>query len=113
MQTPLQITYRHMESSPAIERTIREHVTKLEKLCDRITACHVMIETPPAHKTKGAPFDVRIDIQVPGKEIYVHNQRSDHDEHADFYTALNRAFDAAKRKLQDYTRELRGEVKHH
>jgi ribosomal subunit interface protein len=113
MQTPLQITFRHMDPSPAVEARIREHVDKLEKLFDRITACHVMIETPPAHKNKGAPFDVRIDLRVPGKEIYVHNQRNDHDEHADFYTALNHAFDCAKRKLHDYAHELRGDVKRH
>lgn len=71
------------------------------------------VEAPPAHRNKGAPFDVRIDLTVPGGEIAVRSERAEHAEHADVYVALRDAFDSARRLLQDYARERRGDVKRH
>jgi ribosomal subunit interface protein len=102
-----------MQSSPAVEARVHEHVERLERFHDRITGCHVVIEAPPAHRNKGAPFDVRIDLTVPGGEIAVRSERAEHEEHADVYVALRDAFDSARRLLQDYARERRGDVKRH
>lgn len=113
MQTPLRITFRHMETSPAVEARVREHVEWLERFHDRITGCHVVIERPPAHRHKGAPFDVKIDITVPGDEIVVRSERAEHGAHVDVYVALRDAFDSARRLLQDQAREHRGDVKRH
>lgn len=113
MQTPLRITFRHMESSPAVEARVREHVDWLERFHSHITGCHVVIEAPPAHRHKGAPFDVKIDLTVPGGEIAVRSERAEHEAHMDVYVALRDAFDSARRLLQDYAREHRGDVKRH
>jgi hypothetical protein len=45
---------------------------------------------------------------VPGNEITIDRQTED-----DLTAAIHAAFDAATRKLQDYARTRRGEVKHH
>lgn len=113
MQTPLRITFRHMEASPAVEARVREHVEWLERFYDRITGCHVVVERPPAHRHKGAPFDVKIDLTVPGDEIVVRSERAAHGAHVDVYVALRDAFDSARRLLQDYAREQRGDIKRH
>lgn len=113
MQTPVQITFRHMETSAAVETRIRELVDRLEHHYDRITSCHVVVETPAAHRNKGAPFIVKIDLVVPGAELHVNSDRAEHEEHANVYVALRDAFDTAKRILQDHAREQRGEVKRH
>ena len=113
MQVPLQMTFRHMESSPAVEARIKEHVARLERFHHRITGCHVVIEGPPAHRHKGAPFDVRIDLTVPGREITVRSERAEHEAHMDLYVSLRDAFDSMRRRLQDEVREARGDVKHH
>lgn len=113
MQTPLRITFRHMEPSPVVEARVREHVERLERFHGRITGCHVVVEAPPAHRHKGAPFDVKIDLTVPGSEIRVRSERTEHEAHMDVYVALRDAFDAAKRLLQDHAREHRGDVKRH
>lgn len=47
-----------------------------------------------------APFDVKIDLTVPGSAICVHSERAEHEAHMDVYLALRDAFDAAKRLLQ-------------
>lgn len=70
MQVPLQITFRHMESSPAVEARVRELAARLERHYDAINSCRVVIDTPPAHRHKGAPFSVRIDVTVPGAELF-------------------------------------------
>ena len=108
MQLPLQISYRNMESSAAIDTLVREKAGKLEQFHSRITSCHVVIEQPGRHQQQGKQFVVHIDLKVPGGEIAVNR---DHDE--DVYVALRDAFDAARRKLEDFAREQRGDVKHH
>jgi ribosomal subunit interface protein len=108
MQTPLQITVRGTDHSDALEKHIRDKVDKLEEFFDHITSCRVVVELPHKHQHQGKQFNVRIDIGVPGSEIVVNR---DHAE--DVYVALRDSFDAAKRKLEDYARKIRGDVKTH
>src|SRR5438105_9418541 len=109
MQQEPQITYRGMEHSAALDLRIREHIAKLDEHHARITSCHVIIDELDRHKRKGNLFDVRVDVRVPGKkEIVASNQ-----EHEDPYIALNAAFDAVYRQLDDDTQKRRGEVKTH
>jgi len=108
MQLPVQITYRGMESSAALEDAVRDKAAKLEQFHPRIVSCRVVIEQPARHKHQGKPFVVHVDLKVPGGEIAVNR---DHAE--DVYVALRDAFDAARRKLEDFAREQRGVVKHH
>jgi len=108
MKTPLQITFRGIEQSDALETHIREKADKLETFFDPIMSCRVVVELPHQHKNQGKAFNVRIDIGVPGSEIVVNR-----DQHEDIYVALRDAFDAAKRQLEDYGRRLRRETKNH
>lgn len=92
MQTPLRITFRHMDPSPAVEARIREHIDHLEHFHKSITGCHVIIEAPAAHHHKGAPFDVTIDLTIPGREFALRTGRSECEAHADVYVAIRNAF---------------------
>ncbi|MEW5703672.1 MAG: ribosome-associated translation inhibitor RaiA [Pseudomonadota bacterium] len=109
MEIPLQITFRNMDPSEAIEANVREKTDKLERYFDRITSCRVVIEAPHRHHTKGKLYNVRIDIGVPGKEIVVtHSGPKDH-AHEDAYVAIRDAFNAAARQIEDYARKLRND----
>jgi ribosomal subunit interface protein len=108
MKTPLQITFRGIEHSDALEAHIREKAEKLETFFEPIMSCRVVVEMPHQHKNQGKAFNVRIDIGVPGSEIVVN-----HDSNEDIYVALRDAFDGARRQLEDYSRRLRGETKIH
>ena len=108
MKTPLQITFRDIEHSDALEAHIREKADKLEIFFEPIMSCRVVVEMPHQHKHQGKFFNVRIDIGVPGSEIVVNR-----DRHEDVYVALRDAFDAAKRQLDDYSRRLRRDTKAH
>jgi cold shock CspA family protein/ribosome-associated translation inhibitor RaiA len=113
MQLPLQITFRHMEPSPAFETRIRELASRLDKFCDRIMRCRVVVEAPHQHSNKGNLFDIRIDLTVPDKEIAIRLGRPNHHAHEDPYVALRDAFRAARRQLQDYQRERSQQTKTH
>jgi len=108
MQLPLQITFRGLPHSDALETAIRERAVKLDRFHPRITSCRVVIEQAGRHQQQGKQFVVRLDIGVPGAEIAVNR---DHAE--DAMVAVRDAFDAARRKLEDHAREQRGDVKHH
>jgi ribosome-associated translation inhibitor RaiA len=99
MSIPVRITFRHMETSAAVEARVRELAGKLTRLSDRILDCHVTIDAPPAHHNKGSPFSVRIDLTGPGGHLTALKGNDSRPEHQDVYVALRDAFDAIKRQL--------------
>ena len=113
MQLPLQITFRNMESSVAIESRVRERASKLDTVCDHIMGCRVVIEAPHRHHHKGKLYHVRIDLTVPQGELVVSREPKDNHAHEDVYVAIRDAFKAAERQLEDYVRRQRGVVKTH
>lgn len=108
MQLPLQIVFRDVPRSDAIESAIRERADKLEQFFDRIMGCRVTIGIIQKHRHQGKLFNVRIDLTVPGSEIVINRDKAE-----DVYVAIRDAFDHAKRKLEDHARRQRGDVKTH
>lgn len=113
MDVPLTITWREVTPSAAIEAAIRERVAKLEDFHPHIVSCRVVVEAPQGHHHKGNLYRLHIGIHLPGREIAVTRDPAAHQAHQDFYVAMRDAFDAARRQLQDYARQQRGEVKRH
>ena len=131
MNLPLQITFRNMEPSEAVATRIRAESAKLDRYFNRITSCRVLVEAPHRHHRWGEPFHIRIELGVPGTEIVVKHAPSLHSTlahaetgkwckhfeagvpHKDMYVTIRDAFRAARRRLEDYVRRLRGDVKGH
>jgi len=103
MPIPLRIIFRHVDRSPALEARVRDLAGRLERFYDRITACRVTVEGPPAHHSKGGPYSIRIALAIPGGEINVNSRSQDGAGHHDVYVALRDAFDGAKRQLVSVT----------
>jgi cold shock CspA family protein/ribosome-associated translation inhibitor RaiA len=113
MIIPLQITFRQMDPSPALEARIRELAARLDRFSEHIMRCHVIVEPLAHHSHQGALHDIHIDITLPDEEIAIrHSHPADH-AHEDPYVALRDAFRAARRKLEDYERKRRLDVKSH
>jgi ribosome-associated translation inhibitor RaiA len=120
-----------MEPSDAVTARIEAEAAKLDTFFDRITSCRVVVEAPHRHHKWGEIFHIRIELGVPGTELVVSHKptpratlsRDDdaairkhleiHPEHKDVYVAVRDAFASARRRLQDYVKRLRGEVKAH
>jgi len=127
----LQVTFRNIKSSPAVEEWVREAAGKLETFYGQITGCHVAVEVPHRHHVKGALYHVRIDLTLPGGELVIKREanlgnsarRARETEitkqeeievpHKNLRLAINDAFKAAARRLQDYAQRQRGDVKTH
>ena len=108
MRIPLQITGRDIELTEAIEESIRQKAKKLELFYDQIMRCKVVVEAPHRRQRKGVLYNVRIDIKVPDEELVVKKELNEN-----LYVAIRDAFDSARRRLQDYSKQKRGEVKYH
>jgi cold shock CspA family protein/ribosome-associated translation inhibitor RaiA len=108
MEIPLQITAHDFQLNPVIESEIRDKAAKLDTYYARITRCRVVLEAPVGHHRRGGPFNVRIDVTVPGSELVVNRQ-----EDEDLTVAIRNAFDAMRRRLEDYVRLQRGDIKTH
>jgi ribosomal subunit interface protein len=113
MNVPVEITFRNMSASEALETNVREKVKKLEQFCDRITSCRVIIESNHRHQHKGHLFRVGIDMTLPGQELVVSRDAADKPAHADAYVAVRDAFDAARRQIDKHVRSNRRDAKAH
>lgn len=113
MTIPLQVTFKGMDASPALEARIREKAAQLERFAERILRCLVTIEAPHRHHRQGKLFRARIEVVVPRGDIVVTRESPQDQAHEDAYVAVRDAFDAAVRQLEDHVRRLDGRVKHH
>jgi ribosomal subunit interface protein len=113
MQIPLQITFRGIPHSDAVEAKIREKVSKLDRFHSHIMSCRVAVESEHHHHHQGNQYHIRIDITTPRKELVISREHHDKKAYEDIYVAIRDAFNAATRQLEDYARVQRGNVKTH
>jgi ribosome-associated translation inhibitor RaiA len=113
MQQDLSIVFRNMDTSEALERRIRSRTAELEHLCDRITACDVVVEMHRRPSHQGKSFHIRVDVALPGRTIVVRREPAHNHGHEDAHVAVRDAFDAARRQLADHVHVTRGDVKAH
>lgn len=113
MQIPVDITFKELGKSDALEARIQEWVEKLERVYDRIVRCEVMVETPHRHHRNGRQYHVRVRLTVPGGEIVASHDPGPDEAHEDAYVALRDAFTAVRRQLEDHVRKTlkRGDIR--
>lgn len=113
MSLPLQIAFRNMPPSEAVERRIRKHIESLGRFSDRIMGCRVVVEARHHRHHQGNLFHVRIAMTLAGGEIVVSRDPARHHAHEDVYVAFRDAFEAVRRRLEDFERRHRRQVKTH
>jgi cold shock CspA family protein/ribosome-associated translation inhibitor RaiA len=114
MKVPLEITFRGVEKTEAIETLIREKAAGLEKVCSYIVSCRVAVEVPQEHQKSGRPYRIRISLNVPpGHEVVVRRESSAGMLHDELSSVIREAFEAARRQLRKTVEKQRGEVKTH
>jgi ribosome-associated translation inhibitor RaiA len=106
MELPLQITAQNFVLSTAEEQMIRVAAAKLDDFAPRILSCRVVIEMPKGRGRSGRQYRVHIKLDLPGEEIVVRRQSDEA-----IASAVQKAFKAAGRRLQDQVRRQRGDVK--
>lgn len=131
MTLPLQVTFRNVPLPDRVEAVVRRRAAQLDRYYDAIMSCRVLVERADRHHADGSRFHVRVELGVPGGEVVVSHDSSLHggarrtgrprerkeDEidraHKHAEVAVRKAFDAVRRRLQDFARRQRGDIKEH
>lgn len=112
MDVPPEIAFRDVEPKDALKDEIEDRIADLEKVYSRLTSCRVMVEST-SNGGSVERFKVRIDMTVPGNELVVRREPSAQGPRQDVFTAVDEAFDTARRSLREFARKQRGDVKSH
>ena len=114
MNVPVEISYRDVSKTPALEELIREKCAKLEEICDYISSCRVTVEQPEKHQRSGRPYRVRIEISVPpGHRVVVDHEPAVVERGTSAESNIRHAFNVAMRDLKKLKERQRREVKAH
>lgn len=106
MPYELQITARDVTLSSAEEGAIRDAAAHLGTFWDGITSCRVVVEMPRRRGHTGRLYNVRIALGLAGGEVVIKRHPRD-----SVLTAIQEAFRAAERRVQDAARRARRDVK--
>lgn len=102
MEIPLEITFRGVARTPAIEELIAEQAAKLEKLSDHIISLRVAIEKPQEHQASGNPFRVRLIARIPpGHELVADRDPLERDLHDPLDKVIRDTFYALGRQVKE------------
>jgi ribosomal subunit interface protein len=99
MESPVQIAFKNMSSSPSLRALIEDRAAKLERKYDAITHCQVTVELPARHQAQGRLFHVRIHLGIRDHELTVDREPQLDPRHADAHIAVRHAFDAMEKQL--------------
>ncbi len=114
MQTPAQIETEGVKKTPELLATIDQHITELEDLFGRMTACRVVVKGPGDRHQTGGQHQVNIRLALPdGREVNIGRTPKQDERYADLTFAIDNAFKRARRRLQDQARLMRGQTKSH
>ena len=121
-----QIACRDVEPSHALERLIQSETTKLERFFHGIVSCRVLVEHSNRRHKHGSPYNVRVDLSLPGAELIVNHsdaarpvppasddepervhKSAEHEGHKDPQLAVRAAFATLTRRLQEHVKKLR------
>jgi cold shock CspA family protein/ribosome-associated translation inhibitor RaiA len=113
MQCPLQVTFRGIDHSDAIESIIQKRAERLDRFSEWITRCHITVDMPHQHRHRGNHFALHIVIETPLGQVAVIRDLSLDDGHKDFQSVVRDAFDTVTRLLENDLERQRGDVKAH
>jgi cold shock CspA family protein len=113
MKTPLSVSYRGVERFPDVDARVERWIEKLENLCRDTIEFRVAIEAPQGRGREQRPYRVRVIASVPGEDVRVGNNPPNAKRRGSLILAIDEAFRAVRRRLQDRVRLQRSEVKSH
>lgn len=94
MKPAVDVLYRDLESSPALNEVISKKLEKLNRYSDQIMYSRVVLDTPHNHKHKGKQFRASIEIDIKGHPIAVTQ------DNESIHVAVRDAFISAERKVK-------------
>jgi hypothetical protein len=99
MGSSVEIILRGIPHSSELERIIGEESRALDRICDGVLTCRVIVEALRRPKQQGVQLAVGLAITLPGAEVVVNREHG-----VDASVAVRDAFNAAALQLEDYAR---------
>lgn len=113
MEVPLEVILRNVKNKAEIESVVYEKLEKLEKVCDHVTSCHVLVEQNPTRQHSTFSYHIRVDIKVPPHHEIVVKRDSGRNVHDNLGAVLREAFIAARRQVEQVVDRQKNLVKAH
>ena len=101
MKPAVDVLYRDLDYSPALNETITKKLEKLNRFSDQIMHSRVVLDAPHNHKHKGKQFRASIEIDIKGHPIAVTQ------DNESIHVAVRDAFNSAERKVKQITARQR------
>ena len=118
-----------MPASPAVVQRVTAEAQKLRRYAEAIRHCHAIVSATHRHHRSGRQYAIHLEIGFPKHVIAIAHEppaparaarllepRKHLEAGApakDIHVVIRKAFDVARRRLQDQLRLLRGDVKRH
>lgn len=94
MKPAVDVVYRDLDSSAALNEIILKKLEKLNRYTDQIVHSRVVIDVPHNHKHKGKQFRASIELDMKGHPVAI----TQDDE--SIHVAVRDAFSSAERKVK-------------
>ncbi len=99
MQVPIDLQLKNVKNKKTIEKLVQEKIDKLEKVCQKITHCRVVVEHPSDGQKKSNRDHIHIEIKFPPHHDILVKREATHDEN--LTTLVREAFLVVRRQVQD------------
>lgn len=106
------VTSRDIPLSESMYAAVEEQIQLLERFFDRVVRCEVVLSRPHSRHRKNRFHHVRIRLKTPNRDIVVDREMEKNSRHMSFKLALQDAFHALQRRLEDEVKKMRGIVRH-
>jgi len=94
MKSAVDVVYRDLDSSAALNDIITKKLEKLNRYTDQIVHSRVVLDIPHNHKHKGKQFRASIELEIKGHPVAI----TQDDE--SIHVAVRDAFSSAERKVK-------------
>lgn len=105
---PLQIIFRNLDPSGAVENKIQERLAKLGTYCEHIahiTSCRVTIEALNGGAREPLRYHIGIVAQVLDRELVADCESDGHFGGAYIFVPIHDAFDAIRRQILQFAND--------
>ena len=94
MKPAVDVVYRDLDSSAALNDIITKKLEKLSRYTDQIIHSRVVLDAPHQHKHKGKQYRASIELDIKGHPVAI----TQDDE--SIHVAVRDAFSSAERKVK-------------
>jgi len=101
MKSAVDVVYRDMNSSAALNEAITKKIEKLNRYTDQIIHSRIVLDTPHNHKHKGKQFRASLEIDLKGSPIAITQ------DNESIHLAVRDAFNSAERKIKQLSARQR------